>query len=69
MQIRFTTKEQSKAEQEAEFLALSGAERVMRFIALSNYILRNFPSQLPQEDKGNFVLELPKSKNDERKLG
>lgn len=57
MKVVFQTKEESNAAQEAEFLALSGAQRLLKFMSLSNKILK-----LPQKEKldhcnGNFILE------------
>jgi|TARA_R110000823_G_scaffold243818_3_gene368042 hypothetical protein len=56
MEINFTTKEESKRLQEADFLALSGAERVFAFFKLC-YEMRDFPSQETSEKKDNFIIE------------
>ena len=56
MKINFTTKEESKKLQEAEFLALSGAERVFAFFKLC-YEMRSFPSKETSEKNNNFVIE------------
>jgi hypothetical protein len=57
MEISFTTKEESKAVQQEAFLQLSGGERVMRFIKLSETILRMFPPSIPTEKSNNFVID------------
>lgn len=56
MEIRFTTKEQSKALQEEEFLALSPSERVLHFILFSKKILE-LSKERPEVNKNNFILE------------
>jgi|TARA_R110002074_G_scaffold48914_7_gene125097 hypothetical protein len=56
MEINFTTKEESKRLQEADFLALSGAERVFAFFKLC-YEMRDFPSQETSDKKDNFIIE------------
>ena len=56
MEINFTTKEESKRLQEADFLALSGAERVFAFFKLC-YEMRDFPSQETCDKKDNFIIE------------
>lgn len=56
MEISFNTKEESKKLQEAEFLALSGAERVFAFFKLC-YEMRNFPSEKSSEKKDNFIID------------
>ncbi len=66
MEIRFTTKEESKKIQEEAFLKLSPAERVINFLRLSEQFMQ-FPTTKPYDTKDNFVLEL--KKNDKRKLG
>jgi len=50
MEIKFTTKEESKRQQKVEFLALSGAERVFAFFRLC-YEMRDFPSKESSEKK------------------
>jgi hypothetical protein len=56
MEINFTTKEESKRLQEADFLALTGAERVFAFFKLC-YEMRDFPSQETSEKKDNFIID------------
>ena len=56
MEIKFNTKEESNRLQEAEFLVLSGAERVFAFFRLC-YEMRDFPSKESSDKKGNFVIE------------
>ena len=55
MEIKFTTKQESKRLQEAEFLALSGAERVFAFFRLC-YEMRDFPSQENSDKRDNFII-------------
>lgn len=55
MKINFTTKEKNKKLQEAEFMALSGAERVFAFFRLC-YEMRDFPSKEPSGKKDNFII-------------
>jgi hypothetical protein len=55
MEIKFQSKEESNKRQEEEFLALSREERFLRFIELSNSILK-FPSKSDQSDDSNFQL-------------
>lgn len=59
MEIRFLTKEESNQIRKEEFLALSGAERFMAFLALSRKINRIFPVKESFEDRTihNFILE------------
>ncbi|MGJ8685211.1 MAG: hypothetical protein ACSHWW_11335 [Nonlabens sp.] len=57
MKITFQTKAESNAAQEKEFLALSGAERLLRFMSLSNAILKLPRKNHIKDDRGNFVLE------------
>lgn len=56
MEIRFTTKEESKALQEEEFLALSPSERVLHFFLFSKKILE-LSKERPEVNKNNFILE------------
>ena len=63
MEIRFTTKEQSKFEQEQAFLSLSSEDRLREFFRLSNLILK-LPTTTPKDTKNNFVLTFYKEKND-----
>lgn len=55
MEIKFRSKEESNKRQEEEFLALSREERFLRFIELSNFILK-LPSKSDQSDDSNFQL-------------
>ena len=55
MEIKFQSKEESNKRQEEEFLALSREERFLRFIELSNSILK-FPSKTDKSDDSNFQL-------------
>jgi hypothetical protein len=66
MQITYTTKEESKAAQQEAFLKLSGYERVVSFVRLSEKILSTFSSNKPAEEKNNFVLDFHKLRNNDR---
>ncbi len=66
MEIKFTSKEESKRIQELEFLALSPTERVLRFFQLSQQI-NLFPTSAPKKDTSNFIIEIYKS--NDRELG
>lgn len=57
MQVSFTTKEESKAAQQEAFLKLSGYERFVAFVRLSEQILSTFPSSVKEDDKGNFIID------------
>lgn len=57
MQVSFTTKEESKAAQQEAFLKLSGYERFVAFVRLSEQILSTFPSSAKEDDKGNFIID------------
>ncbi|MFP9099373.1 hypothetical protein ACLI09_09985 [Flavobacterium sp. RHBU_24] len=61
MQISFTTKEESKAAQQAAFLALSGGERIMSFVRLSKKIMA-FQTSAPERGKDNFWIDFTKEK-------
>lgn len=69
MEIRFQTKEESKQQQEEEFLKLSGEERIMRFLQLSRRINSLMPvnDRMSFEDrnKGNFLLIHKELEDDE----
>ena len=66
MEIKFTSKEESKRNQELEFLALSPTERVLRFFQLSQQI-NLFPTSAPKKNSSNFIIEIYKS--NDRELG
>lgn len=55
MEIKFTTKEEQKKEQEEAFLALSPELRFRKFLELSHASRMLFGAP-KVEDKGNFVL-------------
>lgn len=55
MTIKFRTKEESNREQEAEFLALTPHERVLRFFELVRQVNR-FSTINQDEKKDNFVI-------------
>jgi len=55
MTIKFRTKEESNHEQEAEFLALTPHERVLRFFELVRQVNR-FKTINQDEKKDNFVI-------------
>lgn len=63
MEISFQNKEESKRKQEQEFLALSKSERFLRFISLSNYFLRSFPTKKREENKNNFIISIKNKQN------
>lgn len=60
MQIHFRSKEESKKQQEEDFLSLSGAERFLKFLELSRAINRIMPVRekisFEERYKGNFLL-------------
>lgn len=56
MSLTYATKEESNARREREFLALSGAERVAEFLALSRRVLREYPSSVARDYGDNLVL-------------
>jgi len=55
MTIKFRTKEESNREQEAEFLALTPHERVLRFFELVRQVNR-FKTINQDEKKDNFII-------------
>ena len=55
MEIKFQTKEESNAEQERAFLALSPAERFYSFLALAER-MKDFPTKAKPEKKDNFLI-------------
>lgn len=55
--ITYTTKEESKAAQQEAFLKLSGYERFVSFVKLSKKILATFPSNVPEKDNKNFIID------------
>lgn len=57
MEIAYTTKEESKREQEAAFLALTPHERFLNFIALSKAINKLYPPSKATNNE-NFVIDL-----------
>lgn len=62
MEIHFRTKEESNLLQEKEFLKLTGAERISRFIEMSTKMM-NMPSAKPYKvNPNNFILEKKKKK-------
>lgn len=63
MEVRFTTKEESKFEQERAFLRLSSEERLREFFRLSNLILK-LPATASKDIKNNFVISFYKEEND-----
>ncbi|MFK5982000.1 MAG: hypothetical protein QM499_03715 [Flavobacteriaceae bacterium] len=59
MKITFQTKEESNQKQLEEFLSLSGAERISRFLNLMEQVSR-FPTKYRKEQKDNFIIRLYK---------
>lgn len=57
MEIKYGSKEESKAEQEARFLALSPAERFYAFLKLMEQ-MKNVPTKAKPEEKDNFRIEI-----------
>lgn len=55
MEISFTTKEESKAKQEADFLKLTPTERVYSFFRMME-AMKKFPTKAEDEKKDNFVI-------------
>ena len=58
MKITFQTKEESNKKREADFLNLSGAERISRFLQLMEQVSK-FPVKKRIERKDNFLIVLP----------
>ena len=60
MQVFFRTKEESKQQQQDEFLALSGAEGLLKFLELSRRLNSLMPVKnkisFEERNKGNFLL-------------
>ncbi|MFN5443734.1 MAG: hypothetical protein ACK48V_05855 [Crocinitomicaceae bacterium] len=56
MEIKFTTKEESKKEQEAAFLKLSKSERFILFLKLSK-IFNQMSTKRVYDFKNNFVID------------
>ena len=60
MKVKFQSKEESKKQQQQEFLKLSGAERFFRFLEMSRAINSIMPVKdrlsFEQRNKGNFLL-------------
>ena len=57
MEIKFQSKEESKAAQEKAFLALSPVERFYAFLDLMDR-MQNVPTKAKTKDKGNFLIEI-----------
>lgn len=57
MDVLFRTKEESNAAQEAEFLALSPAERVRAFLTMVHR-MKDFPAKHQNKPNNNFVIEI-----------
>lgn len=56
MEVRFTTKEESNARRQADFLKLSKTERVLAFFALCRR-MKSFPvKQNSSPNKDNFLI-------------
>ncbi|GAA0871936.1 hypothetical protein GCM10009117_10820 [Gangjinia marincola] len=66
MKVSFLTKEESKRQQEEDFLALSQSERMVAFFNLIRQSKRYFPtkSSMPEFEKSNFVIEIKSKIND-----
>lgn len=57
MKVTFRTKEESNREREAEFLKLSGIERIYAFLNLMER-MQDFPTKAEPKNKGNFIIEI-----------
>ena len=57
MQVRFTTKEQTNKERQDAFLALTGAQRLARFLDLCA-AMQMMPTQKNDHKTNNFVIKL-----------
>ncbi|HIP35955.1 MAG TPA: hypothetical protein EYG85_03780 [Crocinitomix sp.] len=57
MEITFTTKEKSNKRRKEEFLKLTPAERIYKFLALVVRV-NKFPTKVKKENKNNFVIEI-----------
>ena len=57
MKVSFNTKEESKKIQQQEFLKLTGAERIYRFLELMVFF-NKFPTKKIKEKNNNFVIEI-----------
>lgn len=58
MEMRFQTKEESNKRQLEDFLKLSGAERIYRFLKLSTE-MKKFPTKHEPDKSSNFVIIIP----------
>lgn len=57
MEIKYQTKEESKAAQEKAFLALSQVERFYAFLDLMDR-MQNVPTKAKPKSKDNFLIEI-----------
>ena len=69
MTIEYTTKAESNARREREFLALSGEERLRVFVRLSRIVLRDYPSSLERDYGENLVLERSEADQEAEQAG
>lgn len=61
MEIRFQTKDESNKKQLEDFLKLSGAERIRRFLKLSAE-MKKFPTKHKPDKSSNFIIIIPPKK-------
>ena len=61
MQIKFTTKEESKKEQQEAFLKLSKSERFLLFLKLSK-MFNQISTKHIYDFKNNFIIDFTKFK-------
>ncbi len=57
MEITFTTKEESNKRRKEEFLKLTPAERIYKFLELVVRV-NKFPTKAKKENKNNLVIEI-----------
>lgn len=57
MEIKYRSREESKAEQEQRFMALSPLVRFYAFLKLMEQ-MKDVPTKAKPEKKGNFVIEI-----------
>ncbi len=57
MKVSFRTKEESKLQQQAEFLKLKPVERIYAFLDLM-YRLKDYPTKAAPKNKDNFLIEI-----------
>lgn len=66
MEIRFNTKEESNLERKKAFLALSGHERFLEFLALSRRVMKFKTQQPTEKESDNFIISKPNEQDLEK---